>query len=242
MIAKLASFHQTPTRIMPTTTDHKLPIVVLISGNGSNLQALMDAVAHEALPVEIRAVISNRANAEGLARARRAGITTHTLEHGSYPDRDSFDAALMKIIDGHRPELVVLAGFMRILTQGFVEHYSGRLINIHPSLLPELPGLDTHRRAIEAGKSEHGASVHFVTPQVDGGPVILQARVALEPGDTPESLNSRVLSREHIIYPLVLRWFAEGRLRLLGNQVILDGAALSRPLLLESLHEVHATS
>jgi phosphoribosylglycinamide formyltransferase 1 len=227
---------------MPLNTEHKLTVVVLISGTGSNLQALIDAVAQESLPVEIRAVISNRASAEGLARAQQAGIATHILEHRSYPDRDSFDAALMNVIDGHQPELVLLAGFMRILTRGFVEHYNGRLINIHPSLLPEFPGLDTHRRAIEAGKTEHGASVHFVTPEVDGGPVILQARVPVAPGDTPERLAARVLTQEHIIYPLVLRWFAERRLRLLGNQVILDGTALSQPLLLESLHEVHATS
>jgi len=227
---------------MPLNTEHKLPIVVLVSGTGSNLQALIDTIAQESLPVEICAVISNRANAEGLARAKQAGIATHTLEHSSYPDRDSFDAALMNIIDGYRPGLVLLAGFMRILTRGFVEHYSGRLINIHPSLLPEFPGLDTHRRAIEMAKTEHGASVHFVTPEVDGGPVILQARVPVAPDDTPERLAARVLTQEHIIYPLVLRWFAERRLRLLDNQVIFDGAALSRPLLLESLHEVHTTS
>jgi phosphoribosylglycinamide formyltransferase-1 len=227
---------------MQPTAENKLPIVVLISGTGSNLQALIDAIAQDSLPVDIRAVISNRPNTEGLARAQRAGIATHTLEHSSYPDRDSFDVALMNSIDGYQPGLVLLAGFMRILTRGFVEHYSGRLINIHPSLLPEFPGLDTHRRAIEMGKTEHGASVHFVTPEVDGGPVILQARVPVAPGDTPERLAARVLTQEHIIYPLVLRWFAERRLRLLGNQVIFDGTALSRPLLLESLREVHATS
>ncbi len=227
---------------MQPTAENKLPIVVLISGTGSNLQALIDAIAQDSLPVDIRAVISNRPNAEGLSRAQRAGIATHTLEHSSYPDRDSFDAALMNSIDGYQPGLVLLAGFMRILTRGFVEHYSGRLINIHPSLLPEFPGLDTHRRAIEMGKTEHGASVHFVTPEVDGGPVILQARVPVAPGDAPERLAERVLTQEHIIYPLVLRWFAERRLRLLGNQVIFDGTALSQPLLLESLREVHATS
>ena len=227
---------------MPNIHNPHLPIVVLISGTGSNLQALIDAIAQESLPVEIRAVISNRPDADGLARAQRAGIATHTLEHRSYPDRDSFDAALMASIDGYKPGLVVLAGFMRILTHGFVEHYSGRLINIHPSLLPEFPGLDTHRRAIAMGKTEHGTSVHFVTPEVDGGPVIVQARVPIEPGDTPERLAARVLAQEHILYPLVLRWFAEQRLRLQGNQVILDGAVLSRPLLLESLHEAHATS
>jgi phosphoribosylglycinamide formyltransferase 1 len=227
---------------MPDTKAHRLPIVVLISGTGSNLQALIDAIVQESLPVEIRAVISNRPHAEGLTRARNAGIASHILEHNSHPDRDSFDAALRNLIDGYQPGLVVLAGFMRILTHGFVEHYNGRLINIHPSLLPEFPGLDTHRRAIEAGKTEHGASVHFVTPQVDGGPVILQARVPVMPGDTPERLAARVLVQEHIIYPQVLRWFAERRLHLRGNQVIFDGTVLPRPLLLESLHEAHATS
>ncbi len=227
---------------MSDSDNEMLPIVVLISGTGSNLQALIDAVMQESLPVEIRAVISNRADAEGLTRAQLAGIPTHILEHRSYPDRESFDAALINVIDDHHPELVMLAGFMRILTRGFVEHYSGRLINIHPSLLPEFPGLDTHCRAIETGKTEHGASVHFVTPEVDGGPVILQARVPVAPGDTPERLAARVLTQEHIIYPLVLRWFAERRLRLLGNQVILDGVALSQPLRLESLHEVHVAS
>ncbi len=227
---------------MTIDSEAKLPVVVLISGTGSNLQALIDAIAQESLPVEICAVISNRPHAEGLARARQAGIATHILAHGEYPDRDSFDAALIKIIDAYRPGLVMLAGFMRILTRGFVEHYKGRLLNIHPSLLPDFPGLDTHRRAIETGRLEHGASVHFVTPEVDGGPVILQARVPVVPGDTPERLAARVLTQEHLIYPLVLRWFAERRLRLHGNRVLLDNAELSRPLQLDSLPEVNATS
>ena len=227
---------------MPLNKKNILPVVVLISGTGSNLQALIDAIAQESLPVQICAVISNRPHAEGLTHALRAGIATYPLDHSGYPDRDSFDAALMNVIDGYQPGLVLLAGFMRILTRGFVEHYGGKLINIHPALLPEFPGLDTHRRAIAAGKTEHGASVHFVTPEVDGGPVILQARVPVVPGDTPERLAARVLIQEHIIYPLALRWFAERRLRLLGNQVIFDDSALSQPLLLESLHEVDTTS
>ncbi len=227
---------------MSDTSIHRLPVVVLISGAGSNLQALIDAIAHESLPVDIRAVISNRPQAEGLTRARQAGITTHILEHGDYPNRDGFDAALMKIIDACRPGLVMLAGFMRILTRCFVEHYNGRLLNIHPSLLPDFPGLATHRRVMETGRTEHGASVHFVTPEVDGGPVILQARVPVLPGDTPERLAARVLAQEHIIYPLVLRWFAQGRLFLHDNQVILDTVALSRPLQLDLLHEDQATS
>jgi len=216
---------------MPLNTAYKLPVVVLISGTGSNLQAIIDAITHDALPVEIRAVISNRPAAEGLERARRAGIATQTLEHGAYADRAQFDAALTALIDAHAPSLVVLAGFMRILTRAFVEHYAGRLINIHPSLLPDLPGIDTHRRAIEAGLTEHGVSVHFVTPEVDGGPVIAQARVPVRRDDNTATLAARVLEQEHRIYPLVLRWYAEGRLRLADGNIQLDGKALQQPII-----------
>lgn len=213
---------------MPPTS--KLPIVVLISGTGSNLQAIIDAIAHDALPVEIRAVISNRSSAEGLERARRAGIATQTLDHSAFIDRAHFDAALMALIDAHAPALVVLAGFMRILTREFVEHYTGRLINIHPSLLPDLPGIDTHRRALEAGYSWHGASVHFVTPEVDGGPVIAQTRVPVQPGDSVPTLAARVLDQEHRLYPLVLRWYAQDRLHLFDGKIFLDGQLLHAPI------------
>ncbi|VFN04679.1 MAG: formyltetrahydrofolate-dependent phosphoribosylglycinamide formyltransferase [Candidatus Kentron sp. G] len=186
------------------------PIVVLISGRGSNLQAIIDAAGRD-LPVKIRAVISNRAGAFGLERARLAGIETLTLEHTSFPSRKAFDAALASVIEGFEPRLVVLAGFMRVLTPAFVSHFAGRLINIHPALLPQLPGLDTHERAIAAGFKEHGASVHFVTEEVDAGPIIIQARVPVLPDDTPETLAARVLVEEHRILPQAIRWFVEGK-------------------------------
>lgn len=189
----------------------KLPIVVLISGSGSNLQAIIDAVA-AGLPVTIRAVISNKAEAFGLERARRAGIETVVLDHKAFADREAYDAELQKTIDGYGARLVVLAGFMRILSDGFVRHYEGRMLNIHPSLLPKYKGLNTHARAIEAGDGEAGCTVHLVTPELDSGPIILQARVPVLPDDTPESLAARVLEQEHRIYPEALRRFATGEL------------------------------
>ena len=206
-----------------------LSIVALISGSGSNLQALIDA-QEQGAPFRIRAVISNEPNAFGLERARRHGIATEVLNHRDYPDRAGFDSALAAAIDGHDPGLVVLAGFMRILTPAFVEHYHGRLFNIHPSLLPRYQGLHTHKRALEAGDTEHGASVHFVTAELDGGPVVLQARVPVLPGDDPDTLAARVLKQEHVIYPTVVRWFAEGRLRLdADGRPHLDGEVLDEP-------------
>jgi len=207
-----------------------LPIVVLISGSGSNLQAIIDQAARGELPVEIRAVISNRPNAVGLERARSAGIPAETLDHKDFGDRETFDHALMARIDAYQPKLVVLAGFMRLLSDAFVAHYAGRLLNIHPSLLPELKGLDTHRRAIEANKTEHGASVHFVTAELDGGPVVLQARVPVLPGDDVQALAARVLQQEHRMYPEAIRWFAQGRLRMTGNLAYLDGKPLTAPV------------
>ncbi|MEW6352972.1 MAG: phosphoribosylglycinamide formyltransferase [Pseudomonadota bacterium] len=210
-----------------TSAVRPVPTVVLISGRGTNLHAIIEAVRAQRLPLDIRAVISNRADAPGLAYARDAGITTRVLEHGAFPDRRAFDAALQKLIDSFSPELIALAGFMRILSPEFVEHYQGRMLNIHPSLLPAFPGLDTHQRALSAGAREHGASVHFVTADVDGGPVILQARVPVLAHDTPQSLAARVLEQEHVIYPRSLRWFAEGRLRLDSKdgkaRALLDG-------------------
>ena len=205
-------------------------IVVLISGNGTNLQAIIDAVEQGRLPAEVRAVISNRAEAYGLERARRAGIATEVLEHGAYPDRVSYDAALMDRIDRYRPALVVLAGFMRILTPEFARHYDGHMLNIHPSLLPDFPGLRTHERALAAGVAEHGVSVHFVTEQLDSGPVIIQARIAVHPGDDAQALARRVQEKEHLVYPLVMRWFMEGRLSKQDDRVLFDGAPLERPL------------
>ncbi len=200
----------------------RLPLVVLISGRGSNLKAIVDE-ANSGLPVDIRAVISNRPDAAGLAKAREDGFETRVLDHTAYANRQEYDQALQALVESYEPALVVLAGFMRILTATFVDHYRGRMLNIHPSLLPAFPGLDTHERALEAGVREHGASVHFVTEEVDGGPVIIQAKVPVRAGDTPEVLAARVLEQEHRIYPQAIRWFAEGRLRLEGNAVLLDG-------------------
>lgn len=214
------------------TAPQKLPIVVLVSGSGSNLQAIIDGAAED-LPVEIRGVISNRADAFGIERARQAAIPTRVLDHTDYPDRESYDRALMALIDTYQPALVILAGFMRILTPAFVSHFHGRLLNIHPSLLPKYRGLHTHRRALEAGDRVHGASVHLVTEELDGGPVIVQVRVPVEPGDDESSLAARVLTQEHQIYPLVIRWFAEQRLRVNGGRLELDGEAMQGPVVME---------
>lgn len=185
-------------------------LVVLISGHGSNLQALMDAQQRNELGGgQIVAVISNRAEAFGLERARRAGIPAECLNHKDFPNREAFDAALQQRIETYRPDLIVLAGFMRILTPGFVRHFAGKMINIHPSLLPKYPGLDTHARALVAGDQEHGASVHFVTEGVDEGPVIVQGRVGILPDDNIESLQQRVHAIEHQIYPQAVRMLCE---------------------------------
>lgn len=212
-------------------TAPRYAVVVLISGRGSNLQALIDAAATGRAHADLRAVVSNVANAAGLARAVAAGIDTCVVEHRAFANRDAFDAALAQCIDAFAPDLVVLAGFMRVLTPRFVQRYRGRLINIHPSLLPDFPGLDTHRRALQAGVCEHGMSVHFVTPQLDGGPVIAQARVPVHRGDDPEALAARVLEQEHRLLPAVVEWFACGRLAL-GDQdeVLLDGQPIRSPI------------
>lgn len=206
-------------------------VLVLISGSGSNLQALIDA-DWGIQRVRIIGVISNRADAFGVQRAAQAGIPTRVLNHEYHADRASFDRALSAAIDDFQPSLVLLAGFMRILTPEFVAHYPGRLLNIHPSLLPKYRGLHTHRRVLEAGDPVHGASVHFVTAELDGGPVILQARVPVLPDDTADLLAARVLRQEHQIYPEVVRWFAAGRLQLSATgQVMLDQQPLSEPVL-----------
>jgi len=212
----------------------KCRVVVLISGRGSNLQAILDQAGSGALPVDIAAVISNRPGVPGLERARRAGVAALELDHRGFADRPAFEAALIDLIDRQQPDLVILAGFMRVLTAGFTEHYRGRLLNIHPSLLPKFRGLHTHERAIAAGESEHGASIHFVTAELDGGPVIVQARVPVLPGDDADTLAARVLEQEHRLYPQAIHWFAMGRLRLEGEQVCFDGQALTEPLRLEN--------
>ena len=213
---------------MTASTD-KLPVVVLISGSGSNLQALIEASTRNEAAFCIRAVISNRPTARGLQRAAAAGIETRVIDHTDYPDRDSFDAELGDSIEAFGPGLVVLAGFMRILTDGFVARFHGRMLNIHPSLLPDFQGLHTHRRALEAGVTEHGASVHFVTAELDGGPVIAQVRVPVEAADDESTLAERVLRREHELLPQVVDWFARNRFRLRDGRIWLDGRVLERP-------------
>ncbi len=204
-----------------------LSVVVLISGNGSNLQALIDAAKEEKYPARITAVISNRKDAYGLQRAQDAGIACRVLSHHDYDDRRAYDQALMLLIDSFNPDLVALAGFMRILSADFVGHYSGRLLNIHPSLLPKYKGLHTHRRALDGGETEHGASVHFVTLELDGGPLILQSPVPVLDDDTEERLAARVLEQEHVIYPQAVKWFAEGRLKLVEGVAMLDNKAIA---------------
>ena len=200
-----------------------VPVVILISGRGSNLQAMLEETRTGKLPIEIRAVISNNPAAEGLQRARAAGVPAEIIDHRDYAERSQFDATLMRAIDRHAPRLVILAGFMRILGEAFIRHYAGRLLNIHPSLLPAFKGIDTHARALAAGAAQHGASVHFVTNDLDGGPVIVQASVPVRAGDTADTLAARVLHEEHRILPLAIRWFAEERLSIRNGQVLLDG-------------------
>jgi phosphoribosylglycinamide formyltransferase-1 len=200
-------------------------IVILISGRGSNMEALIGARDRGDLPVNIAAVISNRPDAKGLETAAAAGIATRCLDHKAYAGRDAFDAALAACIDEFAPDLVVLAGFMRILTPDFVRHYEGRLLNIHPSLLPSFPGLHTHQRALDEGVRIHGCTVHFVTAELDHGPVVIQAAVPVLDGDDEASLAARVLRQEHQVYPQAVRWFAEGRLSLADGRVRVAGEA-----------------
>jgi phosphoribosylglycinamide formyltransferase-1 len=187
-------------------------IVILISGRGSNMEAIVEACALQQWPARVNAVISNKATASGLAWAAQRGIATATVDHKAFDGREAFDAELARVIDQHAPDLVVLAGFMRILTPGFVRHYENRLLNIHPSLLPAFPGLHTHQRAIQAGCKLAGATVHFVTPELDHGPIVAQAAVPVLPGDTPQALAERVLVQEHQIYPQAVRDFVDGLL------------------------------
>lgn len=201
-------------------------IVVLISGNGSNLQAIIDACEQKRINGTIRAVFSNKAEAFGLVRARDAGIPAHALAASQFASREAFDHELMQEIDAYAPDVVVLAGYMRILSADFVAHYQGRLLNIHPSLLPKYPGLHTHRQALENGDAEHGTSVHFVTEELDGGPVILQAKVPVFDGDDEEEITARVQVQEHAIYPLVVGWFLDGRLKMQDNHAWIDGVKL----------------
>lgn len=201
-------------------------IVVLISGNGSNLQAIIDACQQKKINGTISAVFSNKADAFGLERAREAGIPSHALAASEFASREAFDRQLMQEIDAYAPDVVVLAGYMRILSPAFVARYSGRLLNIHPSLLPKYPGLHTHRQVLDNGDEEHGTSVHFVTDELDGGPVILQAKVPVFEGDDEDEITARVQHQEHAIYPLVVNWFLDGRLKMCHNAAWLDDVQL----------------
>lgn len=199
-------------------------VVVLISGNGSNLQAIIDAAA--ASNYDIVAVISNKADAYGLTRAANANIQTEILDHKGFSSRSEFDVALIDIIDPLQPDLLVLAGFMRILSSEFVQHYAGKTLNIHPSLLPKFTGVNTHERAIAAGEKEHGASVHFVTEELDGGPVVAQTKLTIKENETADALQIRVAAVEHKLYPYVVDLFASGRLQMQGQKVFLDSNEL----------------
>ena len=212
----------------------KKRIVALISGSGSNLQALIDSCASDQINGQIVSVLSNKPDVFGLQRAAQHGINTETLEHSRFDSREAFDTALISLIDAQQPDLVVLAGFMRILSAEFVNHYHGKLLNIHPSLLPAYKGLNTHQRALDDGSEVHGASVHFVSAELDGGPVILQAKVAVEATDDAASLAARVLTQEHIIYPQVVEWFCAERLQLDNKEVKFDEALLEEPMNLQT--------
>ncbi|MBC7160583.1 MAG: phosphoribosylglycinamide formyltransferase [Immundisolibacter sp.] len=211
-------------------TARPLRLAVLISGRGSNLKAILEAIGAGRLAAQVVLVISNRPGAAGLDIAAAAAVPTAVIDHRQYPDRPAFEQALGSALDAAQAELVVLAGFMRVLTADFVHRYRGRLINIHPSLLPAFAGLDTHARALAAGATEHGASVHFVTAAVDGGPLIAQIRVPVQAGDTPDTLAARVLPAEHRLYPRVIGWYAAGRLVLGEDTVRLDGLPLAAPV------------
>jgi phosphoribosylglycinamide formyltransferase-1 len=218
----------------------RLPVVVLVSGRGSNLRALAAEVEAGRLPVEIRAVVSDRPDAPALAWATGNGLRALTLSPRDYPDRERYDEALAALVAGLEPGLVVLAGFMRILGPAFVDRFVGRMVNIHPSLLPRHRGLHTHRRVLEAGEREHGASVHFVTRELDGGPVVLQARVPVRDSDDEAMLAARVLEQEHRIYAAAIGWFASGRLRFHDGAAWLDGRRLEAPVVVEAADEIAA--
>jgi phosphoribosylglycinamide formyltransferase-1 len=213
-------------RINSQMTSPMKRILVLISGNGSNLQTILDGCADGKIAGEVVGVISNKADAYGLVRAKEAGVATAILAQQQFASREEYDTALLALMADYQPDLVVLAGFMRILSADLVRHFAGRMINIHPSLLPKYQGLYTHQRAIDAGDDEHGASVHFVTEELDGGPVILQARVPIFEGDDAGEVAARVQVQEHSIYPLVVQWFCEGRLQMRAGSALLDGMQL----------------
>lgn len=209
------------------STDYR--IVVLLSGSGTTLQSIIDAK----LPANIVAVISNKPNVRGLSRAQEAGIPAHVLDHTTFPSRQDFDLELQTLIDQQRPDLVVLAGFMRILSDDFVHHYYGRLINIHPSLLPKYKGTHTHQRVMDDGDPLHGSSVHFVNTELDSGPILLQARLPVLATDSVESLELRVKVKEHLIYPTAISWLAKGRIKLKDEAIYMDGKKMPGPVVMD---------
>ena len=211
-----------------------LPIAILISGRGSNMRVIAEQAAAGRLPVDIRVVASDQPNAAGLQTAASMGLKTEVLAPRAFADRPSYDAALARLVASYEPKLIVLAGFMRILTPQFIAPFAGRILNVHPSLLPKYRGLHTHRRALEACDPEHGVSIHFVTEELDGGPVVVQACIDVRAGDTEQSLSARVQRQEHTIYPQVIEWFANGRLSLSGERVILDGKVLEQPVTIDA--------
>lgn len=200
----------------------KKRIIILVSGNGSNLQAIINACQNNLINGKIVAVISNKPDVYSLIRAKQANIPSHVINHKEFASREAFDHQLQLQIEEYQPDLIVLAGYMRILTPHFVQHYSGKMLNIHPSLLPKYPGLNTHRRAMEAGDKEHGTTVHFVTDELDGGPIILQAKVPIFDNDEEQDIVERVLAQEHQIYPLVIKWFCDDRLTMINGRAYLD--------------------
>jgi phosphoribosylglycinamide formyltransferase 1 len=216
-----------------TPATGRMPIAILISGRGSNMQVIAERAARGELPVEIRTVLSDQPAAGGLALAGTLNVPSEVLSPRDCPDRATYDAALIERLRQHAPQLIVLAGFMRILSPSFIHAFAGRILNVHPSLLPAYRGLHTHRRVLEAGDSMHGASIHFVTEELDGGPVIIQSRIEVRPDDTETSLSARVQEREHRIYPQAIDWFARGRLALRGQRAWLDGRALDGPVIAE---------
>ena len=208
----------------------KCRTAVLISGSGTNLQSFIDQVAAGEVDLDLVAVFSNKPDAFGLERAKKAGIPTECIEHGSFDSREAFDRAVAATLDKYDPELLILAGFMRILSPWFVRHYEGRILNIHPALLPAYPGLDTHQRVLDAGEDWHGSTVHFVTEELDGGPRILQGKLKVDPGETADELCARVQAVEHQIYPEAAHWFGQGRLRYEDGAAVLNGKRLGEPV------------
>ena len=217
-----------------TPTDAPARLVVLVSGSGSNFQAIANAIGDGALNASVAAVISDNGHARALERATALNIETETVEFGRFDERREFDASLRECVQRYAPDLVVLAGYMRILDDAFVEQWQGKLINIHPSLLPAYRGLHTHRRVLMDGTAEHGATVHFVVPELDAGQIIIQAKLTVQPEDDEAALSARVLRMEHVIYPIAVQWFVEGRLSIVGSEVLLDGAVSARQRVTES--------